>query len=144
MCSRPPQTMGNILEISVARRKCLCVAGKVVLWSTHFDIRILVPMFFLKLSKNIYIYMCIYISIIQLLRNLYPFFGNMTCSKKIILSASKIWFFRSRTWLLPRKIIICFENMICSFGDMPFFKKVNYLLRKYDLFVQKHDLFKEN
>ena len=27
---RPPQTMENILEISIARQKCPCVSGKVV------------------------------------------------------------------------------------------------------------------
>ena len=36
MSSRAPQTMGQILEISVAGQKCLCVSGKVVLWSKHF------------------------------------------------------------------------------------------------------------
>ena len=44
LSSAPSQTRGFYLEISVARRKCLCVSGKVFLWSTHFDIRILVPM----------------------------------------------------------------------------------------------------
>ena len=46
--SRPPQTMGNFLEISIAGRKCLCVSGKIVLWSKHFAIRIVVPMLCLK------------------------------------------------------------------------------------------------
>ena len=54
LSSRPPQTMRKILEISVARRKYLCVTGKVVLWSTHFDIRIVIPMFYLKLCYHIW------------------------------------------------------------------------------------------
>ena len=56
--------MGQFLEISIAGRKCLCVSGKVVLWSKHFDIIILVPMFYLKLCNHIYIYIYIYIYII--------------------------------------------------------------------------------
>ena len=38
---------------------------------------------------------------------------------------------------LLQKVVFSFLNMSCS-------KKVNYLLRKYDLFIQKYDLFKEN
>ena len=30
----------------------------------------------------------------------------------------------------PRKLIICFENMICSFANMTVPKKINYLFRK--------------
>ena len=55
LSSRPPQTMGDILEISIARRQCLRVSGKVVLWSIHFDIRILVPMSYSELWKYIYL-----------------------------------------------------------------------------------------
>ena len=56
---------GNFLEISIARRKCLCVSRKVVLWSKHFDIRILVPMSYLKLCTYIYtLYIYIYVYII--------------------------------------------------------------------------------
>ena len=53
LSSRPPQTMGNILHISIAVRKCLCASGKVVLCSKHFDIIIWVPMFCLKLFNHI-------------------------------------------------------------------------------------------
>ena len=60
LSSRPPQTIGNFLEISIAGRKCLCVTGKVVLWSKHFDIIILVPMFYLKCCIHTYIYIYIY------------------------------------------------------------------------------------
>ena len=59
LSSRPPQAMRTILEISVAGRKCLWVSGKVVLWSTHFYIRILVPMLYLKLYDHIFIYIYI-------------------------------------------------------------------------------------
>ena len=31
--------MGSFLECSIARRKILCVSGKVVIWSTHWGIR---------------------------------------------------------------------------------------------------------
>ena len=79
LSSAPPQTMGKILVMSVARRKCLCVSGKVILWPTHFDIKMLVPMFYLKRCNPIYIYayMYIYGYIISLLRNLLPFLENM-------------------------------------------------------------------
>ena len=36
--------MGKLFEISIAGRKCLCVSGKVVSWSIHWDIRLLVAM----------------------------------------------------------------------------------------------------
>ena len=39
----------------------LCVSRSVVPWSTHWAIRILVPMSYLKLRNYIYIYRCIYI-----------------------------------------------------------------------------------
>ena len=52
LSSRPPQTMGTTLDISIARPKCLCVPGKVVLWSKHFDIRVLVPIFYLKVCDK--------------------------------------------------------------------------------------------
>ena len=48
LISRPPQTMGQILEVSITGRKCLCVSRNVVLWSKHFDIIVLVPMFYLS------------------------------------------------------------------------------------------------
>ena len=44
--------MGHFLEISIAGRKCLCVPRKVASRSKHFDIILLVPMFYLKLCKN--------------------------------------------------------------------------------------------
>ena len=47
--------MRHALEISIARRKCLCMSGKVVLWSKHRDIRTLAPMFYLKLCNDVYI-----------------------------------------------------------------------------------------
>ena len=46
---RPLQRMGKVLEISIAGWKCLCVSGKVALWSKHFDIIISFPMSYLKL-----------------------------------------------------------------------------------------------
>ena len=58
--SRSPQTMGTFLDISIAGPKCLCACGKVVLWSKHFDIKMLVPMFYSKLCSHINIYICIY------------------------------------------------------------------------------------
>ena len=54
LSSRPPQMMRKFLEISIAGRKCMCVSGKVALWPKHFDIRILVPMSYLKLWSYIY------------------------------------------------------------------------------------------
>ena len=56
--SRPPQTIGEILEISIAGRTYLYVSGKVVLRSKNFDIRILVRMFNLKLYNHIYCLSC--------------------------------------------------------------------------------------
>ena len=47
--SRPQQTMSKFLVISIARRKCLCVSGKLVLWSIYFYLKILVPMLYSKL-----------------------------------------------------------------------------------------------
>ena len=38
LSSRPLQTFGNILEISIAGWKCLCVSRSVVLWTKHLDI----------------------------------------------------------------------------------------------------------
>ena len=52
--SGPPQTMVTFREISIAGRKRLCMSGKVVLWSKHFDIRIYVSISYLK-SGTIYI-----------------------------------------------------------------------------------------
>ena len=46
--------MAIFLQFSIARRKCLRVPRKVVLWSIHWDIRILVPMLYLKLWTYIY------------------------------------------------------------------------------------------
>ena len=51
---RRPQTMGKMLEISTARQKCLCVSGKLVLWSKHFDIKVLVAISYLKLWNYMY------------------------------------------------------------------------------------------
>ena len=53
LSSRPPQTMGHFLDISIAGRKCLCVSGNVISWSKHFDIIILVPVFYLKMFIHI-------------------------------------------------------------------------------------------
>ena len=39
--------------------------------------------------------------------------------------------------LVQRKLIICFENMIFTCGNMTFPEKVNYLIRKYDLFIRE-------
>ena len=40
--------------------------------------------------------------------------------------------------VFPRKLFICFENTICSFEDVNVSKKVSYLLRKYDLFIEEN------
>ena len=45
---------------------------------------------------------------------------------------------RKYDWF-PRKLIICFGNIIFKFENMNFPKKVNYLLRKYDFFVRECD-----
>ena len=41
-----------------------------------------------------------------------------------------------------RKLIICFENMICSFIDMTYSKNIIYLLRMkiYDIVGYQHDM----
>ena len=42
-----------------------------------------------------------------------------------------------KIWLFHLKILfICFESMILLFENLPFTKKINDLLRKYDLFIQ--------
>ena len=51
---RHPQTTGHFLQISIARRNCLCVSGKVVLWSIHKDIENLVPLSHLTPRNYIY------------------------------------------------------------------------------------------
>ena len=52
--SRPLQTVGYFLGISIAGRECLCVSGKMALWLGDVDIIILVPMFYLKLCNHTY------------------------------------------------------------------------------------------
>ena len=49
-----PANYGKFLEISIAGRKCMCVSGRLALWSGHFDIRFLVPMSYLELWNYIY------------------------------------------------------------------------------------------
>ena len=49
----------------------------------------------------------------------------------------------AKLFLCPRKSVIFFGNIILSFEHIFVSKKVNYLLRKYDLFVQTCDFFKE-
>ena len=68
LSSRPPRTIGFFLDISIAGRKCLCVSGNFDLWSQHFDIIILVLMFYLNFRTHLslslsYIYIYIYIYI---------------------------------------------------------------------------------
>ena len=48
----PSKTMGNFLQISIARQKCLCVSRNVVLWSKQVCIIILVLMIYLKLCNR--------------------------------------------------------------------------------------------
>ena len=72
---------------------------------------------------DMYIYICIQICYIIVRRNLLISFGNKN---------------------FPRKLISYFENVICPFENMRVSKKVNYLHRKYDLFIQKYGFFKEN
>ena len=55
--------MENIQHISIAGRKCLCLSRKVALSLIQWNIRILVPMLYLKLWNYIYIYRYIYIYI---------------------------------------------------------------------------------
>ena len=85
-------------------------------------------MIYLKLCNHTYIYMYItahYTTVKQLV----SFLRTYNLSNEIYVFASKIWFFRSKIWLAPRTLVICFENIICSFGYMICLKKVNYLLR---------------
>ena len=128
--SAPPQTMGSFLKSSVARRKCLCVSREVALWSSHFDIRLLVPMFCLKLCNHIYIYIerererekereiriHIYHTVVKelasLLRN-YHF-----CLRKFIIR------FENKMFL--------FENMVCL-RKFVFVSEIRFFVRKYDL-----------
>ena len=42
------------------------------------------------------------------------------------------------------KKLACFVDCLFRNEDMSVSKKVNYLLRKYDLFIQNYDLVKEN
>ena len=42
-----------------------------------------------------------------------------------------------------RTLLICFGNMILSFESMKISKKVEYLLRNYDVFVQQNDFSKK-
>ena len=84
--SRRPQMIGIFMDLSIARQKCLCVSGKVLLWSKHFNIRKLVPMFYSKLCIGVHKYIYVYI----------------------------FYYYYYRT-----------------------VKKLAYLLRKYDPFVQK-------
>ena len=51
LSSGPPQTIGNFVDFAIVGRKCLCVSGKVVLWSKRCGIIILVPMFYLTSSS---------------------------------------------------------------------------------------------
>ena len=44
----------------------------------------------------------------------------------------------------PMKVSYLFRTYDCSFENTSDWAKVNDLLRKYDLFVQKYDLFEEN
>ena len=43
-----------------------------------------------------------------------------------------------RKYDFPSTFIVFFENMIFAFENMDVSKKVNYLLRKYDLFMQEY------
>ena len=53
--TRPPQTMGRIMEISIAGRKCLCVSREVVLWSKHFSFSVCTTYTQLLLSRSMVI-----------------------------------------------------------------------------------------
>ena len=70
-----PETLRIILEFSIAGWQCLCVSGKVVLWSKHFDIRVLVPMLYVKLCNHKYIYIYIY-TFIYIYIYKYLFYSN--------------------------------------------------------------------
>ena len=83
------------------------------------------------------------------------FLRRYAFSKKLIYLCRKS-IFRSTIWLLPRKLIIWFANIIFSFGNITFPRTFNYLLRECDIFDQnnnaskkvtyvlrKHDLFNQ-
>ena len=82
--------------------------------------------------------MIIYTYTISLLRNLLALFHDIICSKKFnyLFRKSDDLFIR----ILTRKSTICFENKMFSFENMTFEKKVNYLVREYDVFVRKYDV----
>ena len=115
LSSRPLHTMGIVLEIWIARRKCLCVSGKVALWSKHLDIIFVVSIFYLKFCNHTCI--CYLIA-----KKLYISFENLICS---------------------RKSIVCFETRF-QIESMFCFKKVNYLQRNYDFLVGNAKCFREN
>ena len=46
--------------------------------------------------------------------------------------------FHSKIWFSSKKLNICFENITFSFIHMNVSKKVNYLLRKYNLPSQEY------
>ena len=49
-----PQTMRHSFDISIAGRKYLCMSREVVLWPIHWDIRICVPMSYLRNRNHKY------------------------------------------------------------------------------------------
>ena len=65
------------------------VSRNVVLWSKHFDIRILDPMFYLKLCNRIYIYICIRVGTTQPEVNKtkarHPFGGESDAKQKLYI-----------------------------------------------------------
>ena len=71
--------MGKLPEISIARQKCLCVSGKVVVWSKHFDIVILVPMSYLKLRTIRHSFVCLLITYMAVSQIVQPLKINELC-----------------------------------------------------------------
>ena len=111
------------------------------IWKYNFDFfkkRIVGKHVYMYMYMYMYIYKYIYIYIIQLLRNLLPFFENITASKKVE------FLFRKYDCFVPQKICekvnYLFRANVFSFENMNISKKANYLLRKNDCFFQKYDL----
>ena len=68
-------------------------------------------------------------------KNLVTSFENMAFTKKVIYLLRSYDCF-VRNIVFQRKAIICFENKFVSFGINICFKKVNGLLRKYNLLFE--------
>ena len=79
----------------------------------------------------------------MIVRSLLVSSGNITVSTKVHYLCESI-IFRSTISLCRRKLIICFENMTCSFGVIICFKKTRYSFRGSHFFIRKYDSFGES